>query len=292
MTISQAIIKYNERREKELSYTARRQFAVVLGWLVEYCERQGKSQLSDLTVDLLESFKIEGMPAILLDSSRSTYTAKLRAFISECERLGWISSRLADRIRPHRHEHEQTQPFSDSDVNMILANADPIHACLFDLMLETGLRVSDAIQYNPLKLIRGEQGLWVYSYQMTKHKRFTACPFYEVFITHKLKEWIELNRSEWRSIDLPFRSKHSLHADYVRIYNKMQSIGKAAGISDCRPHRLRDTFAVRCLLKGMSVDDVSRLLGHSSVTMTERAYAAWVPARTRRLEKIVAQSLE
>ena len=57
------------------------------------------------------------------------------------------------------------------------------------------------------------------------------------------------------------------------VYERMQSIGARAGIADCQPHRLRDTFAVRKLLAGMQLEDVSRLLGHSSVKVTE-AYCA------------------
>jgi integrase len=71
----------------------------------------------------------------------------------------------------------------------------------------------------------------------------------------------------------------------------MQTIGKRCGVDDCRPHRLRDTFAVRALLHGMSLEDVSRLLGHSSVKVTELYYAKWVAARKVRLERLVAQSL-
>src|SRR5450432_824043 len=63
------------------------------------------------------------------------------------------------------------------------------------------------------------------------------------------------------------------------------------GFSDCRPHRLRDTFAVRRLLAGFQLEDVSRLLGHSSVKVTEAYYAKWVPSRKLRLERHLAESL-
>src|SRR5450432_3015099 len=63
------------------------------------------------------------------------------------------------------------------------------------------------------------------------------------------------------------------------------------GFSDCRPHRLRDTFAVRRLLAGFQLEDVSRLLGHSSVKVTEAYYAKWVPSRKLRLERLLAESL-
>jgi integrase len=55
--------------------------------------------------------------------------------------------------------------------------------------------------------------------------------------------------------------------------------------------RLRDTFAVRKLLAGFQLEDVSRLLGHSSVKVTETYYAKWVPRRKLRLERLLAEPL-
>ena len=38
------------------------------------------------------------------------------------------------------------------------------------------------------------------------------------------------------------------------------------------PHTLRNNFAKRCLMSGMDIYTLSRILGHSSVTVTEKAY--------------------
>jgi hypothetical protein len=46
---------------------------------------------------------------------------------------------------------------------------------------------------------------------------------------------------------------------------------------------LRDTFAVEYLLAGMPLEEVSRLLGHSSVLITQKHYAPWVLERQQRL---------
>jgi len=51
----------------------------------------------------------------------------------------------------------------------------------------------------------------------------------------------------------------------------------------CRPHMFRDTFAVEMLLARVPIDQVSVLLGHRSVKMTEKHYLPWVKARQRQL---------
>ena len=38
------------------------------------------------------------------------------------------------------------------------------------------------------------------------------------------------------------------------------------------PHALRNNFAKRCLMAGMDLYTLSRILGHSSVAVTEKAY--------------------
>ncbi len=51
----------------------------------------------------------------------------------------------------------------------------------------------------------------------------------------------------------------------------------------CHSHMLRDTFAVELLLAGVPIDQVSLLLGHSSVKVTEKHYAPFVKARQTQL---------
>jgi integrase len=52
-------------------------------------------------------------------------------------------------------------------------------------------------------------------------------------------------------------------------------------------HRLRDTFAVDLLEKGVPLEEVSKLLGHTSIRTTEKSYAKWVKGRQDRLDSLV-----
>lgn len=55
----------------------------------------------------------------------------------------------------------------------------------------------------------------------------------------------------------------------------------------CHSHMFRDTFAVELLLAGVPIDQVSVLLGHRSVKMTEKHYLPWVKARQEQLASSV-----
>ena len=70
----------------------------------------------------------------------------------------------------------------------------------------------------------------------------------------------------------------------------MKTIFKAAGLPEVHPHMLRDTFAVEMLLAGVPIDQVSMLLGHSSVKITEKHYLPWVKARQEQLEASVRKA--
>lgn len=52
----------------------------------------------------------------------------------------------------------------------------------------------------------------------------------------------------------------------------------------------RDTFAVEMLLAGVPLEQVSILLRHKSVKITEKHYAPWVKARQEQLEQNVRKA--
>ena len=57
-------------------------------------------------------------------------------------------------------------------------------------------------------------------------------------------------------------------------------------------HRFRHTFARSLLQKGVQVDDVATLLGHSDPRITLRHYARWVKGRQDRLDNILREAWE
>jgi integrase len=154
------------------------------------------------------------------------------------------------------------------------------------------MRVGDAIRYDPVQCVKDEEeNLWVYTFKPQKQKKAERQKDMEVYIPEQLKKAID--KCIWLSPTKPFYFGSPTSSSYLsgEVYNRMQTVGSRCGVSDCRPHRLRDTFAVRKLLAGLHLDDVSRLLGHSSVRITELYYARWVPARKARLRHLLAETL-
>jgi integrase/recombinase XerD len=289
-------------RHHELGAKTVGQYELLLDRLTAYCEKRGVHFMREMTVDLLEDFKVEGLPT-LANTTKGITVAKLRCFLREAFRREWITASLAERVRPHRAVYEQKVPYTDAEVDLILAGAAKLNGgregyagspetfrLLLELMLETGMRVSDAVRFDPVALQKGDS-LWIYVYVQQKRKRTKRTEPIEAYLSARLKNAID--KCQWLSPTWPFwfgSTTNEYRLGY-QVYDRMQTIGERCGVADCRPHRLRDTFAVRALSRGVGIGDVSRLLGHSSVKITETYYAKWVPARTRRLESIVAQSL-
>jgi integrase/recombinase XerD len=300
--IGECVQKYLASHKHELGEKTYGQYKLHLGRLQDYCERRGVYFMRELTVDLLETFKVDGIPD-LADTSKSTVVAKLRCFLRDAFRRGWITESLAERVTAHKAVYDQKEPYSDEDVEKILNEALKLRGgsrgyakhpktfrILLELMLETGMRVGDAIRFNPALVAKGEH-LWIYVYTPQKRKRTEKPRPVEAYISDRLKQAIDA--CEWLSPKLPFFYSSSQNAAYLanEVYARMRTLGTRCGVSDCRPHRLRDTFAVRKLLAGFQLEDVSRLLGHSSVKVTEAYYAKWVGSRKLRLERLVAESL-
>ncbi len=70
----------------------------------------------------------------------------------------------------------------------------------------------------------------------------------------------------------------------------LRELFKDAGITsegNMLSHRLRDTFAVDLLEKGVALEEVSKLLGHESIKTTEKHYSKWMKGRQDRLNSLV-----
>jgi len=302
LKLSECIDTYIESRQHELGNQAFSYTRLTLSRLRRYCEARGKFFIRELTVDLLESFKFGGLPE-MANTSRREATAKVRCFLRDAFRRGWLTEQLVDRVKPHSATYEQKEPYTDAEVHTMLEYAGRMNGAhgygkhpetfrlLLELMLETGMRVGDAVRYNPAVVTRGKK-MWIYTFTPQKQRKTKQPKSAEAYISDRLKK--DIDACEWLSEKLPFywtANKSTSFSAANLVYLRMRELGKQCGIMDCRPHRLRDTFAIRMLLRGVPLEDVSRLLAHSSVKITETYYAKWVTARKARLEGIVAEAL-
>ena len=149
-----------------------------------------------------------------------------------------------------------------------------------ELLRWSGMALIDAIQFRPESV--DADGVLRYRRQKTGELATMALP---ESLVAQLRN-VPLERD---SVDpsQPFRSKESAsNSDARKWQHRLGQLFSLAGIESVRTergtirkphaHMFRDTFAVWNLRHGAKLHTVSKMLGHSKTTTTERAYLPWV----------------
>ena len=151
-------------------------------------------------------------------------------------------------------------------------NAKRLHALVL-LLRYSGLRIGDATSC-PVERLQGDRLL------LRMHK--TGQPVYVKlpdFVVEALNSIPRSSESYW------FWSGVGKVDNNTETWRrKLKRLFAVAGIKDAHPHRFRDTFSVELLNAGVPIEQVSVLLGHSSVRITEQHYAPWVKSRQEKLD--------
>jgi integrase/recombinase XerD len=73
--------------------------------------------------------------------------------------------------------------------------------------------------------------------------------------------------------------------------SRISKVFTRAKVANGHTHRFRDTFATSLLEAGVSLENVSTLLGHQSLRVTQKHYAPWVRTRQDALDRAVQAAL-
>ena len=204
--------------------------------------------------------------------------AQLKRFFSFAVERGWVPRSPLAALRPPRSDASPTMPLTVRDMRALLAASErqPKERGLILLMRYSGLAIADAVTLCREALVGTELTL----------RRAKTGELVMVDLPHLVVRTIRRLRGPnpdyfWWS----GRGKRVTSAKYWR--GRLGEIAARAGVAGFHPHRLRDTFAVALLTAGVSIEDVSSLLGHSSIQTTERHYAPWDRRRRDRLTRVV-----
>jgi integrase/recombinase XerD len=157
---------------------------------------------------------------------------------------------------------------------------------LTELMRWSGLRIRDAATLECGRLV--ENKLMLYQAK-TGTPVFVPLPPHVADLLRSIPPGLKPNPNYffWSGNGLPKTFVANWQRAYRRLF-KVADLCKPDGTAKrCHCHMFRDTFAVEMLLAGVPIDQVSILLGHASVRVTEKHYSPWVRARQDQLEKSV-----
>lgn len=207
----------------------------------------GHVLLSRLTGEHVRSYRLhlEG-----LGRSQQTVThllSDLRCLLLWCEEAGLIRrSPFPKKVMP-RLQETPPQRLSDEDVERLVGLPEP-HGRVCQFLLATGLRWSEACRAQAKDVERGF--LVVHQTKSGKIRRVPLTP----------GMLAELRGRVGRLI--PFSSGSP--GSFARVVRRLSDV------EEFHPHRLRHTFACKWLEEGRSLPSLQLMLGHASITTTQR----------------------
>ena len=251
---------------------------------------KGFLYIDELDVDTLRRFRESW--------KNKNYSARkkleaLRTFFRFAYEAGWVPKNHALAIRPPKVEQPPTMPFTREEFKRVLDACDkyPSEAhpnpklgsrlrALVLLLRHSGLRIADAVTLSQQAI---KDGVLVLRTEKTGTDVRVPLP---PNVIDALGAVARKNGYFFWSGE---STKKSCVGDYQRAFKRLYELAKVGG---AHAHRWRDTFAVELLLARVSISDVSVLLGHQSIKVTERHYSPWVAARQEQLEQTVRTANE
>lgn len=260
--------------------------------MVPWCQSHGIVELKDLGIEQIKTFRqdMSGNPL-----TRSKKQERLRSFFGYCQKHGWIRENPAVLLSRIKVDRVPTDYFNDNEFTRLLDAISLYHpkgtpevrlrarlraTAMLQLLRWSGLRLGDAARLERKRLNGNKLFLYM---AKTGEPVYVPIPEQTSDLLHALEN---SNKSYffWSGNGHPKTTVDDWWRTLSRIF-KHANLGKR-----CHPHMLRDSFAIGLLLKGVSMETVSKLLGHTSIRVTEKHYAPWVKARQDQLEEAVRKA--
>jgi integrase/recombinase XerD len=300
-TVKDAVDAYlaDARARGLVEDTVRKLTTIFEKQLLSFCEQEEIRFLRDLKTKDLTAWRKNWKDGQL---ARKKQHERVVGFFWFCVRQGWIPQNPAQAMGKIIAKHTPTDYFPKPEYAVILDACGRLDdgikraydiekrgariLALTELMRWSGLRIRDAVTLEKTRLEGGK--LFPLPGQNRRAGlRGSAAACGRVALESSPGPKPNPRYFFWSGNGTP----QSAVADWQRAYRRLFEV---AGLKKpdserkrCHPHMFRDTFAIELLPAGVPIDQVSVLLGHKSVKITEKHYSPWVKARQDQLEKSV-----
>ena len=231
---------------------------------------------------------VEHMLSCIETEVRKITTEEIRAYLADYQRLNSCSNVTIDNIRrnissffswleeedyilksPMRRIHKiKTQKtvkniISDEEIEKLRDNCKNIRdTAMIDLLYSTGIRVGELVKLNIEDIDFSERECVVFG-KGDKERRV----YFDAKSKIHLKNYIESRKDNNPALFVTLNAPYDrLKISGVEI--RIRELGRMLNLEKVHPHKFRRTMATRAIDKGMPIEQVQKILGHSQIGTT------------------------
>ena len=208
---------------------------------------------------LVDYQKINNCGKTTIDNARRN----ISSFFSWLEEEDYILKSPMRRIHKIRAEKLVKNVITDEDIERLRDGCDCLRdVAMIDLLYSTGIRVGELVRLNRTDINFSERECVVFG-KGDKERRVYFDAKSKIHLINYLKSRIDDNPALFVSLDKPY---NRLKISGVEI--RLRQLGRKLHLDRIHPHKFRRSMATRAIDKGMPIEQVQKILGHSQIDTT------------------------
>jgi integrase len=305
ITVDDALSQWIKSFKDPWTESTIKKYKTITGKISRWTKENGFERLGDVTAVQLDKWRGAWGPNATREddqmgsTSQNQFQGRLKAFFKWAYNLEYFQRDPAATLGKIRFNPDKTQPLTPEQFNQLIAAADEYDSfrrkliprekfgaelkAIFLVQRWTGLRILDVLVLRHKSLVDGVLRLKTLKTGATVEVELPETAIAALRAVQPRPQahkdyyfWSRTCKSE---------TMRNNYLKRIRLLNRQLSFTDEDGQPmRFHSHMLRDTFAVELLLAGVPMEEVSRMLTHKNIGVTQKHYDPWVKRRRQQLE--------
>lgn len=231
---------------------------------IEHMLANVSTSIRKITTDEVRAYlvsyqKINNCSKVTVDNVRRN----ISSFFSWLEEEDYILKSPMRRIHKIKTKTVVKEVISDETIELMRDHCTKLRdIAMIDMLYSTGIRVGELVNLNIADVNFEQRECIVYG-KGDKERRVYFDAKTKIHLQKYLESRIDDNPALFVTLDSPYAR---LKISGVEI--RLRNLGKQLGLTRIHPHKFRRTMATRAIDKGMPIEQVQKILGHSQIDTT------------------------
>lgn len=235
---------------------------------VDHMLEKISTPIRKITTDEIRTYLVEyqqrgGCSKVTIDNIRRN----ISSFFSWLEEEDYILKSPMRRIHKIKTKTVVKEVISDESMEKMRDACEEVRdLAIIDLLYSTGIRVGELVRLN-IADVNMEQRECVVFGKGDKERRV----YFDAKAKIHLMEYLASRTDDNPALFVSLDGRHKrLKISGVEI--RLRQLGRKLSLDRIHPHKFRRTMATRAIDKGMPIEQVQKLLGHSQIDKIGRAH--------------------